>query len=107
MNHSERVTPVAAAVSAMATLACCLPVGLATAAATASLGVLTETLRPWLLALSVVLLGVGMYQVYGARNRCVTRGPTSIVLLWLSAVIVMTVIFFPQLLAGVLAGLVP
>jgi len=35
MKHAETITPVAAALAALATLACCLPIGFAAAAATA------------------------------------------------------------------------
>jgi hypothetical protein len=107
VNTSPRLTPVAAAVSALATLACCLPTGLATAAATAGLGVVLTTLRPWLLSLSVILVGVGLYQAYGTRRVCLKRNWISTSLLWLSATIVVLVILFPQLLAGVLADWLP
>jgi hypothetical protein len=107
VNRSDRITPIAAAASAIASLACCLPVGFAAAAATASLGLVMQALRPWLLGLSVVLLGVGMHQVYGTKGACVRRSRTSVVLLWSSAVIVVLVIMFPQLLAAVLADWLP
>jgi hypothetical protein len=35
MKHSEKVTPVAAVVSALSTMVCCLPSGIAVAAGTA------------------------------------------------------------------------
>jgi hypothetical protein len=105
MKHSERITPVAAAVSAIATLACCLPLGFAGAAATASLSMILDALRPWLLGLAVCLAGIGMYQMYGSGGTCRRRRRTSVVLVWLSAVVVVLVIVFPQLVAGVLADL--
>ena len=37
MKHAEKVAPLAAAASALATLACCLPLGIAAAAATATM----------------------------------------------------------------------
>jgi len=45
MKHAERITP-AAALSALATLACCLPLGIVgVAAASASLSLVIEWLR--------------------------------------------------------------
>ena len=107
VRHSERITPVAAAVSALVTLACCLPLGFAAAAATTSLSVVMEGLRPWLLALSVILLGAGIYQAYGSKGTCERRSRTSLFLLWFSAVVVVLVIVFPQLLAAALADWLP
>jgi len=51
MKHTEKITPVAAAVSALSTIACCLPSGIAAAAGAAGLGVVVEPLRPWLVGL--------------------------------------------------------
>ena len=49
MKHSEKITPVAAAVSALSTMACCLPSGIAAAAGAAGLGVVLEPFRSWLM----------------------------------------------------------
>jgi hypothetical protein len=59
MKHSEKIAPAAAVISALSTLACCLPLGVAAAAGAAGLGILVEPLRPWLIGLSIALLGVG------------------------------------------------
>jgi hypothetical protein len=88
-------------------LLCCLPIGFSAAATTASLSVALEGLRPWLLGLSVVLLAFGAYQVFRARGTCQTRNRTSVVLLSVSAMIVVLVNVFPQLLAGALADWLP
>jgi hypothetical protein len=104
MKHSERITPVAAALSALATLACCLPLGIVgIAAASASLSLVIERLRPWLLGLSVILLGLSAWQVYRSKSMCQRRSRGSVVLLWVSTLVVITVIVFPQWLAGLLA----
>jgi hypothetical protein len=58
MKHAERVTPIAAVTSALATLLCCLPIGFAAAAATASVAAVVGQLRPWLLGASVVFVAV-------------------------------------------------
>jgi hypothetical protein len=107
-EHVERMTPVAAASSALATLACCLPLGgVGVAAISATLGSTIEWLRPWLLSLSVALLGLSFHQMYGSTRRCHRRRRTSIVLLWFSVVVVVAVVAFPDLLAGALADWLP
>lgn len=106
MKHAERVTPIAAVTSALATLLCCLPIAFATAAATASVAAVVGQLRPWLLGASVVLVAVGFWQVY-RRKSCERRNPVTIGLLWISAAIVAMVILFPQAIAGVIADLLP
>jgi hypothetical protein len=93
--------------SALVTLVCCLPLGFATAALSASLSAAIEPLRPWLLGSSALLLGIGVYQVYRSEGTCQRRSPISMVLLWFSAVVVLLVILFPQLLAGLLADWLP
>lgn len=106
MKHAERVTPIAAATSALATLLCCLPIAFATAAATASVAAVVGQLRPWLLGASVVLVVIGFVQVY-RRKSCERRNTVTLALLWISAAIVAIVILFPQAIAGVIADLLP
>ena len=107
MRHSEKITPVAAAVSALSTLACCLPSGIAAAAGAAGLGVVVEPFRPWLVALSVALLVVGFVQLYQSNQACRQRGPVSVALFLISAIVVLTVFLFPQIGASVLANVLP
>jgi hypothetical protein len=92
MKHAESLTSVAAVSSALATLACCLPLGIVgiagVAAASASLSLVIDWLRPWPIGLSVVLLGLSGYQVYRAKGACQGRSRTSVVLLWGSVLVV-------------------
>lgn len=106
MKHAERVTPIAAVTSALATLLCCLPIGFAAAAATASVAAVVGQLRPWLLGASVVLVAVGFVQVY-RKQSCERRSPATLAILWISTAIIVVVILFPQAIAGVVADLVP
>lgn len=106
MKHAERVTPIAAVTSALATLLCCLPVGFAAAAATASVGAVVGQLRPWLLGASVVLVGIGFVQVY-RRKWCERRNPVTLAILWISAAIIAIVIVFPQAVASAIATVLP
>jgi ABC-type Fe3+ transport system permease subunit len=106
MKHAERVTPIAAVTSALATLLCCLPIGFAAAAATASVAAVVSQLRPWFLGVSVVLVAIGFVQVY-RRKSCERQSPATLAILWISAAIVVVVIVFPQAIAGVVADLLP
>jgi hypothetical protein len=107
MKHTEKITPVAGALTALATLACCLPVGFAAAAATASVAAVVASYQSWFLGASVVLLALGGVQLAQARRTCPTRGNASVVILALSALVVALVIFFPQVIAGLLADWMP
>jgi hypothetical protein len=105
MRVTEKLTPVAAAVSALATLACCLPLGIAGAVGALGLSVALERLRPWLIGLAVILLGLSLFQMYRGRKSCQRRSRLSLVLFGLSAAVVLAVIVFPQKLAELMAAL--
>jgi len=58
---------VGAIVSSLATMGCCLPLGFAGALGAAGASAFLQRFRPWLLALSIVLLGIGFWQQRRAR----------------------------------------
>ena len=103
MKHGEKVAPVMAALTGLATLACCLPAGLAAAAVTASLSIVVGTYQSWLLAASAGLLIVGAVQLRQTQRACGTRAYSSLIVFGVSAVIVVVVVFFPEVIAGLLA----
>ena len=107
MKHVEKVTPVAAALTSLATLVCCLPIGFAATAATASLSLVVVTHQRWFQGASVVLLIVGMVQLQRVRRTCATGASGSIMVLAVSAVIVLLVVLFPQVIAGIVADWLP
>ena len=107
MKHGEKVAPIMAALTGLATLACCLPMGFAAAAVTASLGMAVAAYQPWFLGGSVLLLIVGGLQLRQKQRACGTRSYSSLIVFGLSAVIVILVAVFPQLLAGLLADWLP
>ena len=107
MKHTEKITPVAAAVSALSTIACCLPSGIAAAAGAAGLGVVVESLRPWLVGLSIALLVLGSVQLYRSNRTCRRRNPASIAVFSISAILVVGILLFPQVSAGLLASVIP
>ena len=107
MNHGEKVAPVAAATTALATLACCLPLGVAAAAATASLATVVAAYRGWFLLASAALLALGVVQLTRAQRQCATRKRGSMAILAVSATIVLLVVFFPQVMAAMVAAWLP
>ena len=93
----------AAIVSSVATISCCLPIGFAAALGAGAASAFVTTLRPWLLGLSVVLLGFGFWQQYRAK-QCAIRGRwVGSVLLWAAVAVVVGMILFPQEIAAFLA----
>jgi len=107
MKHAEKVTPVAAAVTSLATLVCCHPVGFAAAAATAGLSTVVAAYQRWLLVASVVLLVVGLVQLHTLQRTCDRRPYSSLIVFGVSAVIVLLVVLFPQVVAGIVADWLP
>jgi uncharacterized membrane protein YidH (DUF202 family) len=105
MRAAERVAPIAAALSALATLACCLPLGIAGAVGALGLSFALAALRPWLIGVAVLLLAFGFWQMYRGQRTCRRRSPLSLVLLSVSAAIVFAVIVFPQQIAELLAAI--
>lgn len=103
MNHTERIAPLAAIVSALLSLLCCLPWAIPAAIGMAGASVFFVAAQPWLLAIALVLLVAGLVQLYRKR-ACGTKSRLSAWLLAVSAVIVLAAILFPQLLADLLAG---
>jgi hypothetical protein len=107
MNHGEKIAPVAAATTALATLVCCLPVGFAAAAATASLSAVVSAYRGWFLLASAGLLALGIAQLARAQRKCATRKRGSVAILAASATIVVLVALFPQVIAAFIAAWLP
>ncbi len=92
-----------AILSSLATMGCCLPLGFAGALGAAGASAFLQRFRPWLLALSIVLLGIGFWQQRRARLCSVKRSYLSAVLLWTAVVLVVAMIVFPQQIAGFIA----
>ncbi len=107
MKHGEKAAPVMAALTGLATIACCLPMGFAAAAVTASLGTAVAAYQPWFLGASVLLLLVGAVQLRQTQRACGTRGYSSVIVFSVSAVIVVLVVLFPDVIAGLLADWLP
>jgi hypothetical protein len=107
-RHSGRgaiLASMGALASAVAASSCCFPLlPFVAAAGFAGSSALFATLRPYLLAVSVLLIGFGFYQAHRA-SRCNSRpSKLSTAVLWFSAVVITVTILFPQALAALLAG---
>jgi hypothetical protein len=94
---------VGAILSSLASLSCCLPLGFAAALGTGAASAFLTTLRPWLLGLSVVLLGLGFWQQRRATQCAVKGKVVGKILLWAAVIVVLGMILFPQQIAGFLA----
>lgn len=95
---------IAAILGSLATVSCCLPLGFAAALGAGAASAFFVTLRPWLLGFSLVLIGLGFWQQHRAK-QCALRGRLlGKVLLWAAVVVVLAMIFFPQQIAGWVAG---
>ena len=98
----------AAILSSLATIACCLPLGFAAALGAGAASAFFTTLRPWLLGLSLALLGLGFWQQHRAK-QCAVQGNAvrgrllGSVLLWAAVAVVVGMILFPQQIAGFIA----
>lgn len=105
MKNGTGVTAsLGAILSSLATVSCCLPLGFAAALGAGAASAFFVTLRPWLLGLSVVLIGMGFWQQHRAK-QCALRGRLlGKVLLWAAVVVVLGMILFPQQIAGLVAG---
>jgi hypothetical protein len=108
-KERERLGPLLSSLAAIGSLiaatSCCLPLGavlgaVGLAGATAFLA----AWRPYLMGLSVLMLGVGFFQTYRARQCRVKPNALSVVLLWSVALLTVLLLGFPQVVAGWLAG---
>jgi hypothetical protein len=96
---------VGAILSSLLTLSCCLPLPFLGAAGLAGASVFLASARPWLLALSIILLGLGFFQVYRGMRCRVRQSKTAIALLALATIVVILLVLFPQVIASVLADI--
>lgn len=96
---AENIAPVTAVVSALASLACCLPWGIAGLLGAFGIGMSLERHRPWLITLSVILLTFGGYSLIQTTRSCrrVRVGPT--ILIVFCMVLVLAIAAFPDWVA--------
>lgn len=105
-SKSTVVASLAALGSVIAASSCCLPLlPFLFAAGAAGTSAFVAQLRPYLLVLSVVLIAFGFYKSWRARKCNCKPSRISTFLLWFSAIVVLVFIFFPQVIANLVADI--
>ena len=105
-SRSTVVVSLAALGSVVAASSCCLPLlPFIFAAGAAGTSAFIAQLRPYLLVLSVLLIAFGFYKSWRAKQCNCKPGRISTFILWFSAIVVFVVIFFPQVIANMVADL--
>ena len=100
------VASLAALGSVVAASICCLPLlPFVFAAGAAGTSAFIAQLRPYLLVLSVLLIVFGFYKSWRAKQCNCKTSRISTFILWFSAIVVFVFIFFPQVIANLVADL--
>ena len=105
-SKSTAIASIGAIASVIAASSCCLPLlPFLFAASAASTSVFVAQFRPYLLVLSVLLVAFGFFKSWRAKQCNCKPSRVSTFLLWFSAIVVVVMIFFPQVIANLLADL--
>jgi hypothetical protein len=98
------VASLAALSSVIVASSCCIPLlpFLFAAGAAGASGFFVQ-LRPYLLAVSVLFIAFGFYKSWRAKQCNCEPSRISTFLLWFSAIVVFAFIFFPQVIANLVA----
>src|ERR1700752_741235 len=105
-SKSTVAASLAALGSGALALSCCLPLfPFLVAAGAAGSSAFFVTIRPFLIAASVLLIAFGFYQRWRAKKCQCKPSLISAVLLWFSTLVVLVFSLFPQAIANVLADL--
>ena len=100
------VASLAALGSVIVASSCCLPLlPFLFAAGAAGTSAFVVRLRPYLLVLSVLLIAFGFYRSWRAKQCNCKPSRISTFLLWFSAIMGVAFIFFPQVIANLVADL--
>ncbi len=92
--------------SVVAASSCCIPLlPFLFAAGAAGTSAFVGKLRPYLLVVSVLLIAFGFYRSWRAKQCNCKPSKISTVLLWFSAIVVFLFIFFPQVIANLVADI--
>ena len=105
-SRSTVVVSLAALGSVIAASSCCLPLlPFIFAAGAAGTSAFIAQLRPYLVVLSVLLIAFGFYKSWRAKQCNCKPSRISTFILWFSAIVVFLFIFFPQVIANLVADL--
>ena len=105
-SASTAVASLGALGSVIVASSCCLPLlPFLFAAGAAGTSAFVARFRPYLLVVSVLLIAFGFYKSWRAKQCNCNPSRISTFLLWFSAVVVFVFIFFPQVIANLVADL--
>src|SRR5882762_2052401 len=105
-SGSTVVASLAALGSVITASSCCLPLlPFLFAAGAAGMSAFVAQLRPYLLVLSVLLIAFGFYKSWRAKQCNCRPSRISTFLLSFSAIVVLVMILFPQVIANLVADL--
>jgi len=105
-SKSTVIASIAALGSVIAASSCCLPLlPFLFAAGAASTSAFVAQFRPYLLVLSVLLIAFGFYKSWRTKQCNCKPSRISTFLLWFSAIVVLVMILFPQVIANLVADL--
>jgi hypothetical protein len=100
------IASLAALASVVLASSCCLPLlPFLFAAGAAGSSAFFVRVRPFLLAVSVLLIAFGFYQRWRAKQCQCKPSLLSTIVLWFSAIVVLVFILLPQAIANILANL--
>ena len=102
VRATSALAPIAAVMSALAALACCLPWGLAAAMGALGLSAFFTRFQAEFLILAVVLLAIGLIQILRRGRSCRRRSRIEIAFWTVAAAIVLAIVLFPQWVASLL-----
>jgi uncharacterized membrane protein YidH (DUF202 family) len=88
-------------------LVCCLPVGFAAGTALASVSLVVGEHRGWFVVASFALLALGFVQLRRGQRACARKRTLPAVVFLLSTTVVLLVVFFPQVVASLMADWLP
>jgi hypothetical protein len=105
-SRGTALASLAALGSVIAASSCCLPLlPFLFAAGAAGTSAFLAQLRPYLLVVAVLLIAFGFYKSWRGKQCNCKPSLISTFLLWFSAFVVFVFIFFPQLIANLVADL--
>ena len=105
-SASTAVASLGALGSVIVASSCCLPLlPFLFAAGAAGTSAFVARFRPYLLVVSVLLIAFGFYKSWRAKQCNCNPSRISTFLLWFSAIVVFVFIFFPQVIANLVADL--
>lgn len=102
VRATSALTPIAAVMSALAALVCCLPWGLAAALGALGLSAFFTRFQAEFLLLALALLAVGLIQILRRGRSCRRCSRLEIALWTIAATIVLAIVLFPQWVASLL-----